>query len=258
MAWTMNYGETYTDFNEGVGPATSNALRALQLDPDLALAHAAAAHVASGFDWDWARAEKEFRRALQINPDSLEACYCFAIFLNSQGRFPEALDNLDHALKLNPLAANVEAWYGATLWFEHKSEQAIPHLLRAKELDPQSGVAYYFLGEALLEELKPEETIKLLQPFGPVAPLAEAYAQLGRRADALKVIQGIKDDPVGQAQGYAAVGDASRALEFIAKALDQREFRAEFIKVSPSFDSLRSDPRFQAQVARLKIPDAPH
>jgi serine/threonine protein kinase/tetratricopeptide (TPR) repeat protein len=257
MAWTMNYGETYTDFNEGHGPATSNALLALQLDPDLALAHAAAAHVASGFDWDWARAEKEFRRALQINPDSLEACYCFAIFLTSQGRFPEALDNLDHAAKINPLAANIEAWYGATLWFDHKPELAIPHLLRAKELDPQSGAAYYFLGEALREELKPEETIKLLQPFGPVAPLAEAYAQLGRRADALKVIQGIKDDTVGQAQGYAAVGDASRAVEFIARALDQREFRAEFIKVSPSFDSLRSDPRFQAQVARLKILNPP-
>ena len=255
MAWTMNYGDTYTSFDEGVGPATSNASLALQLDPDLALAHAATAHVDSVFNWDWAGAEKEFPRALQLNPDSLEACYCFALFLDSMGRFPEALDVLDHAVKVNPLAANVHTWYGATLWFERRPDEAISHLLRARELDPQSGVSSYFLAEALRASGKPEEAIKLLEPFGPQGPSAAAYGQLGQRANALKSIQGLKD-PVDVAEAYASIGDASKAVDSITKALDQREFRAEFIKVSPEFDSLRSDPRFQAQVARLKIPDA--
>ena len=255
MAWTMNYGEMYTSFSEGVGPATSNASLALQLDPNLALAHAAQAHVDSVFNWDWAGAEKEFRRALQLNPDTLEACYCFAIFLTSQGRFPEAIDNLEHAEKLNPLSAFLHAWHGATLWFQHRPAEAIPHLLRAKELDAQSGITFYFLAEALRATGKPEEAIKLLEPFGPQGPSAAAYGQLGQRASALKSIQGLKD-PVDIAEAYASIGDASKAVDSIARALDQREFRAEFIKVSPEFDSLRSDPRFQAQVARLKIPDA--
>lgn len=256
MAWTMNFG-TYANFNQSVGPASSNALLALQLDPDLALAHAAAAHVDSAFNWDWAGAEKEFRRALEFNPDSLESCYCFAIFLTSQGRFPEALDNLEHAAKLNPFSANVQAMYGMALLFARKPEEAVPHLLRAKELDPQDPDIYSFLPPALEATGRTEEALKLVQPLGPTSSLAVAYARLGRRADALKVMRQLHD-PMDLAYAYVAIGDANRAVEWITKALDQREFMAEFIKVDPALDSLRSDPRFQAQVARLKIPDAAH
>jgi TolB-like protein/tetratricopeptide (TPR) repeat protein len=257
MAWTMRYGNGYIGLNEAEGPARAGAVRALQLDPDLAETHAAAAHVASVFDWDWAGAEKSFRRALELNPDSLETCYCFAIFLNSMGRFQEALANVEHAAKLNPLSGTVQTWYGGTLLFARRPEEAIPHLRRAIELNPQGVIAYIFLADALEATGKTEETVKLIQPFGPTAPLASAYTLLGRRADALRVVQGLHD-PMDLAEAYAALGDANRAVESIAKALDQREFRAEFIKVWPAFDSLRSNPQFQAQVARLKIPDAAH
>jgi hypothetical protein len=91
--------------------------------------------------------------------------------------------------------------------------------------------------------------------FGPQGPSAAAYGQRGQRASALKSIQGLKD-PVDLGEAYTSIGDASKAVDSVARALDQREFRAEFIKVSPEFDSLRSDPRFRAQVARLKIPGA--
>ena len=255
MAWTMRFGSGYVGFSEAEGPARAGAVRALQLDAGLAEAHAAAAHVDSVFDWDWANAEKSFRRALDLNPDSLETCYCFAIFLNSQGRFQEALDNVEHAVKLNPLSANVQTQYGATLLFARRAEEAVPHLRRAIELDPQGALAYIFLAEALELTGKPEQVLKLVEPFGPTAPLATAYARLGRRADALKVVKALKD-PMDLAQAYTALGDSNRAVDSISKALDQREFRAQFIKVWPSLDSLRSDPRFQAQVARLKIPDA--
>ena len=255
MAWTMRFGSSYVGFSEAEGPARAGAVRALQLDPDLAEAHAASAHVDSVFDWDWASAEKSFRRALELNPDSLETCYCFAIFLTSQGRFQEALDNVEHAVKLNPLSANVQTQYGSALLFARRAEEAIPHLRRAIELDPHGALAYIFLAAALDLTGKTEEEIKLVQPFGPTAPLAVAYARLGRRADALNVIRALKD-PMDLAQAYSALGDSNRAIESIAKALDQREFRAQFIKVWPTFDPLRSDPRFQAQVARLKIPDA--
>ena len=257
MAWTMRFGSGYVGFSQAEGPARAGAVRALQLDPDLAEAHAASAHVDSVFDWDWTSAEKSFRRALELNPDSLETCYCFAIFLTSQGRFSEALDNVEHAVKLNPLSANVQTLYGGSLMFARRAEEAIPHLRRAIELDPHGALAYVFLAAALDLTGQSEETVKLVQPFGPTAPLAVAYARLGRRADALKVIQGLKD-PMDLAQAYAALGDSKRAVESIAKALDQREFRAQFIKIWPVFDGLQSDPRFQAQVARLKIPDAAH
>lgn len=257
MAWTLRFGSGYVGLSEAEGSARSGAVRALQLDSGLAEAHAAAAHVDSVFDWDWTSAEKSFRRALELNPDSLETCYCFAIFLTSMGRFQEALDNLEHAAKLNPLAANVQTQFGVTLVLARKPEEAIPHLLRAKELDPHSALPYIFLANALEATGRSEEAVKLVQPFGPSDPLAVAYASLGRRSDALKVIQAVRD-PMGLARAYAALGDTNHAVESITKALDQREFTAEFIKVYPPFDSLRSDPRFQAQVARLKIPDAAH
>jgi tetratricopeptide (TPR) repeat protein len=164
---------------------------------------------------------------------------------------------VEHAVKLNPLSANVQTQYGAALLYARRAEEAMPHLRRAIELDPQGALAYIFLAEALEVTGKTEEVLKLVQRFGPTAPLAIAYARLGRRADALKVIHELKD-PMDLAQAYAALGDSNRAVESIAKALDQREFRAEFIKVWPGFDSLRSNPQFQAQVARLKIPEAAH
>jgi serine/threonine protein kinase/Tfp pilus assembly protein PilF len=255
FAWAGRFGAGYVGVDEAEGPTRAGAIRAMELDPDLAEAHSALAHVAVAFDWDWASAEKSFRRAQELNPDSLATCYCFAYFLIIQGRFPEALDNLEHAAKGSPLSAAVQTAYGVALLYSRKAEDAIPHLLRAKELDPQSADAHTFLAAALNATGKPGEAVKLIHPFGPTGELAAAYAQTGRRAEALKVVAALKD-PIQLALAYSALGDARRVVESITKALDQREVNALFVKVDPAYDSLRSDSRFQAQVARLKIPDA--
>jgi hypothetical protein len=233
----------------------AGAIRAMELDPDLAESHVALAHVAMVLDWDWASSEKSFRRAQALNPDSLATCYCFAYFLIGQGRFPEALDNLDRAAKGSPLSAAVQTAYGTALLYSRKPEEAIPHLLHAKELDPQSADAHTLLAAALEATGKSGEAVSLIQPFGPAGELAAAYARAGRRAEALKVVAAL-NDPMQLALAYSALGTPKRAVESITKALDQREFNAQFIKVDPAYDSLRSDSSFQAQVARLKIPDA--
>jgi tetratricopeptide (TPR) repeat protein len=255
FAWVGRFGSGYVDVDEAEGPTRAGAIRAMELDPDMAEAHAALAHVDMVFDWDWASAEKSFRRAQQLNPDSLATCYCFAYFLMAQGRFPEALDNLEHAAKGNPLSAAVQTAFGAVLLYSRKPEEAIPHLLRAKELDPQSADAHTVLAAALEATGKSGEAVKLIQPFGSTGELAAAYAHAGQRVEALKVVAALKD-PMQLALAYNALGDAKRAVESITRALDQRQFNAQFIKVDPAYDSLRSDSRFQAQVARLKIPDA--
>jgi serine/threonine protein kinase len=257
MTWTMRFGNGYAGLAEAEGPARTEANRALELDPDLPLAHAAAAHVDSVFDWDWASAEKDFRRALDLNPDSLETCYCFAIFLDTVGRPQESLPVLDHAAMLSPFSSNVQTLYGATLLFLHKPEEASRHLLRAKELDSRNFWGYGELAATLEAAGKADEAVKLLQPLGPTGYLVLAYVLAGRRAEGLKVVSALKD-PMDLARAHTALGDANRAVESIARALDQREFGAQFIKVDPAFDSLRSDPNFQAQVARLKIPDPSH
>ena len=256
MAWTRRFAQGYASFAESENAARAAAERALQLDSGLGEAHAAAAHVASVFDWDWASAEKGFRQALEINPNSLETCYCFAIFLNSMGRSQEALAYLERAVKLNPFSTPIQIWFGRSLLHLHRPQEAMSYFKRAKELDPPSNAPLVFLSSALQAAGRTEEALKLVEPLGPTRALAVAYAVVGRRTEALKVVAGLRN-PMDLAYAYAALGDSTRAIDAIATALDRRQFQAQFIKVDPSFDALRSDARFQAQVARLKIPDAP-
>jgi serine/threonine protein kinase/Tfp pilus assembly protein PilF len=253
MAATRAFAFGYAPASEMEPKARQSALRAFELDPNLAESYSALGHIDFVFDWEWASAEKNFRRALELRRDSLDVCYCFAIFLNSMGRSEEAVASLQEAVRLNPLAANLQTWYGASLLYARRPEAAIPALRRARELDPVGLRQSALLADALWATGKADEAIQILEPLGPSGPLAMAYALAGRRSDALKIVKGIKA-PVQIARVQAALGDKAAAVKFIAEALDQRSFDALMLKVDPAFDSLRSDSGFQAQLARLRIP----
>ena len=254
MAWIGRYGDNFTNAAEAESAARAASARAMDLDPNLAESNAAAGHVNSVFDWDWSDAEKHFRRALELNQDSLQSCYCFAIFLQSMGRLKEALEVTDRALKLDPLSAKLQETRGVTLYLMRRFDEAIPNFERARELDPSDVFASWFWGATLEAAGKGEEAVKVLEPLGPSGFLACAYVRVGRRADAMKLVP-MLTDPAGRAFALTALGRNDQAIQAIKEALDQREFDAEFLKVEPGYDSLRSDPRFQTQVARLKIPD---
>jgi serine/threonine protein kinase/Tfp pilus assembly protein PilF len=253
-AWCLRFANGYANLSEAEGPARLAAANAQRLEPDLAEVQATLAHVTLTFDWDWVNGEKLLRRALEIDPNSLDMCECLAIVLNTLGRTQEALAVLDRAMKLNPLSSPVESTYGSTLVLQRKPQEAIPHLRRAKELDPQNVDVPYFLALALEAMGKPDEAVKLVRDFGPTGMLVLAYARAGRRSDALKVIPELKD-PWDLALAYVGLGDTSGALDAISAAIDRREFPAVSIKIDPTFDPLRSSPRFGQLVARLKIPD---
>ena len=207
------------------------------------------------FDWDWVNGEKELRRSLELNPNSLDMCGCMAITLTVLGRPQEAMTWLDHAMQLNPLSSEMEAIYGWALVTERRPQDALPHLQRARELDPQNGGVYQYLTLALEETARPDEAIQVVRGFGPTGMLALAYVRAGRRSDARKLVPQLKD-PFDLGVAYVALGDTNNALNALSAAVDRREFPVVTIKTDPTFDPLRSDPRFQQLVGRLKIPDS--
>ena len=144
--------------------------------------------------------------------------------------------------------------HGYGLYLSRRYDEAIQHFRRVLELDASDAFGTLFWAMISASLGRNEEAIKLLEPLGPNGFLVSAYAWTGRRDDTLKMLASIKD-PLNRAFGLTALGMKDDAIKATSQALDQREFAAEIIKVDPHFDPLRSDPTFQAQVARLKIPD---
>src|SRR6185436_20801726 len=101
----------------------------------------ALARMSMTYDWDWASSEKGFRRALELNPHSLEYCQCYSDLLAGLGRFPEAIAILENGLTVNPLSSAIQGSLGKILVWAHRYDEAIPRLKRALELDPQNTVA---------------------------------------------------------------------------------------------------------------------
>jgi tetratricopeptide (TPR) repeat protein len=231
------------------------AHRAVELDPNLADAHAALAGLKFD-DWDWAGTEAEYRRALELNPDSVD-CGCYANALAAFGRFKEALEVIEHIQSVNPLSSDLQFNYGFVLYVARKYGDAEAHLLRAIELEPRNVAAHAILASTYLQLGRLQDALAQADrpPLPASGQLVAAYARLGRRAEALKAVDSIpRTNPYSIAMGYLAMGDKDRSLEWLTKSVDQHQGFVRWVKVWPEFDDLHSDPRFQAIVARLKLP----
>ena len=243
---------------EAVTSSRAAAIKALDADPDLAEAHAAMAAVYSR-EWDWTASDRESRRALELNPNSLDSCGCYALFLATVGRYPEAFALSDRMLATDPLASTSHQIYGIVLYLARRFEDAVPRFRRAIEIDPDNVSAYRVLAQVYQATGKAEDAVTLLNrpAFKDSGPLGVAYASAGHRAEAARIVQALvkaaNPDRRRIALIYFALGDKDRGLEWLAKSLDAHEPQAPVL-VDPSYDSVRSDPRFQALLARLKFP----
>jgi len=178
------------------------------------------------------------------------------------GRFPEAITLIDHAAKVNPLSADVQFTYGLVLYGMRAYGDAESRLRRAIELEARNYPAHFVLAQLLEKTGKSADAVTLLDrpEFRNFAPLGLAYASAGRRVEALRIVQTLTkpgSHPDGRtiALIYFALGDEDRGFQWLTRAFDERQLLVRFAKFEPVFDSVRSDPRFQALVARLKIPD---
>ncbi len=253
-------------FREPEVPARTAAFKAIELDPQLADAHAMLAQLLMIYDWAWVTAEQEFRRAIELDPNGVYAHVYYAALLTGLGRMPEAISEGQRALTLDPLSATVESDYGRVLFRARRYEEAIRHLQRSIELDPQQYDAYWRLADVYEQTGRIQEALPLIRQelrMRDAAPMHSSeltciYALTGRRGEALKILSNVTGpDFRGGAQAvalaYFALGDRDRGFEWLTRAFDQREI-VFFVGIDPRYDNVRSDPRFEALVRRLGFP----
>jgi TolB-like protein/Tfp pilus assembly protein PilF len=242
--------------------ARAAAQKALALDNRLAEAYSAQAYVQGIFEWNWTEAEKTIRHAIDIEPNSVDAHYVYALLLMALGRFPEATSRIQQAARLDPLSAQVQSTYGRILYRGRQFEEAALRLRRAVELEPRNESAHIRLGHVLeqlgnysdaLESLERAAAASGWKRGQDSASVARVYARMGRQKEARQMLERLGNRaPVV----FAALGDKDTAFALLFANLDERA--NVFIKGDPRFDILHSDPRWEQLLRRMNLPiDAP-
>ena len=255
--------DAYTRAREG-------ALKALNLDDGLAEAYTSLAGVMSDYDWDWSGAEREYKRALELNPNYVTAHYWYADHLARMGRHDEAIAEARWAQEIDPLSLvsnYIVAW---VLFFAREYDQAIAQARKTLELDPDYVAAYRVLGWAHEEKGQHEEAIAAHQKASSLSgdgsgfkgQLGRAYALAGKTGEASKILDDLlelsRKTPVSSldiAITCTALGETDRAFEWLSKACDEHSEHIPYLKVDPRLDRLRSDPRFQSVLQRVGLSD---
>jgi TolB-like protein/DNA-binding winged helix-turn-helix (wHTH) protein/tetratricopeptide (TPR) repeat protein len=251
---------------EAYPKAKAAALHALELDETLAEAHTTLAEAEHEYEWKWADAEREFRRAIELDPNSAIAHKSYAEFLMHGARSAEATVEMERARDLDPLSLIVKTLVGFAYSNARQYDRAIEEYEKVIQLDPQFAPAHYFLGGALTNVRQYDEAIAHLQKARDLthgaslmsAGLARGYALAGRREQAQQSLRELQlrgmhhyVSPYGLAQVYAALGDKSGALDMLDRAVNEHAFEVLFLRVDRSFDNLHENPRFQELLKRV-------
>jgi len=241
--------------------------RALALDGNLAEAHASLACVLFAFDWEWDAAEREFERAITLDPGYGLAHHRYGLYLMYRTRFDEAQQVLEDARRSDPLAASVNMNLGRLHLSANRAERAVPLLQTAVELSPQLALAHEQLGHAYLQLNARAEalasfrrTAELSGPRG-AARLAYALAATGDDTAARKLVREIADRPdavahaFGLAMAHAGLGDGDAAFEWLDRAYAERDAFLHTVKVTSAFESLHTDARWDVLLRRIGLSD---
>ncbi len=245
--------------------ARAAALRALQIDERLAEAHASLALVTESYDWDWQTAEKEYQRAIELDPNYATAYHWYAEFLALQGRFDQALTEMQHARLLDPLSLIMAIDNAAILYYARQYDGAIEQYHAVLAMEPGFGHAHIAIAaytqkgqfaNALAEIERWRRSTGGQWSWGYEAYVRGRAGQMARARYALEKFRETtkrgKSDPTGMfALAYTGMGNKDEAFAWLQKAFAEHSFALLALKVDPAYDPLRSDPRFQELLRRL-------
>ncbi|MGA9505172.1 MAG: winged helix-turn-helix domain-containing protein [Terriglobales bacterium] len=246
--------------------ARAAASKALEIDENSSEAHTALALIVQNYDWDWRRSEKEFRRAIELNPNDATAHHWYAEHLMWRGRFDEALEQSDRAQELDPLSLIIAADNGAIRYFSRNYDAAIEKWRSVFDMDPGFMRAHLIQG-AYVEKGMFAEALADNERLRPMISDAaywswRAYIQgrAGQSADARRAIHELLEiekrrpfDPTAMAHAFAGLGDKDQTLGWLEKAYAQRCNGLTSLKVNPAYDLLRGDPRFRDLMLRVGL-----
>ncbi|MFZ0478622.1 MAG: winged helix-turn-helix domain-containing protein [Terriglobales bacterium] len=247
--------------------ARAAALKALELDPGLAEAHTSLALITENFDYDWGTAEKEYRRAIELNPNYATAHHWYAEFLSLQGRFPEALAESERARQLDPLSLIIAADHGVILFYARQYDASIAQFLAVQEMEPafpRAGmvVAPYIEKHQFAEALAELKRWDDMRGEGEWAWAWRAfvYGRSGKSVQAREALAKVRQyqdrggrTPDPMLWALIGVGDRDEAFAWFEKAYAGHSNALTSLKVNPGFDGLRSDPRFQNLMRRVGL-----
>jgi len=249
--------------------AKEAAQRALAIDKALGEAHASLAYITFFYDWDWAAAEKEFKRALELNPNNADTHHWYSHYLVGQGRIEESLTQSKRALELSPFDILFNIHLGWHYLYARQYDQALDQIQKTVEMDRNFAQTYPWLGLILEQKGRYPEAIAAFQkaiklfPGGSSiaeAELAHTYAVSGNREAAQKIIAELQEltknkyvSPFPIAAIYAGLGEKDQAFAWLKKAYEERSDGLVNLTADQRFDSLRSDPRFKDLARRLEL-----
>jgi len=252
--------------SEAIPKAKAAVLKALEIDPNLAEAHADLGTLKE-FEWDWSGAEKEFKRAIELNPNYATARHWYALHLSRLGRLDEAMAEIQRAKELDPLSLIINLNVGIYLIRERKYDQAIQELRKLTDMDPSYSGAHSFLAQVYgLKKMYREsvsERQKVFELEGDkelAEALQQGYAAAGYRGAVQNEIRILEErskrkyvSPILIADSYVRLGEKDRAFVWLERAYREHSSNLGYLK-DPLYDPLRSDPRFQDLLRRVGLP----
>ncbi len=257
---------------EYVSKAKAAAIKALQIDENLAEAHTSLAAALFGNDLNLQESMREFERAIELDPNYAFAHYSFGFtVLLALGEFDRGIAELRHAVDLDPFSVVINANLGYVYIVARRYPEAIAQLRKTVELDPDFGTTHRNLGEALELSGQLEQAIaeyqkgyKFLNDDHALAYLAHAYGLKGEREKALQLLTQLKELEqrgtvwaFGFALVYLGLGDKNEAVNWLERSYQNKEFaKLSLIKVEPMLDPLRGDPRFEKFANQIVPPNA--
>jgi len=254
---------------ESSSKAKAAVHKALEIDNNLGEAHATLAHLHFVYDWDWAGAQKEFNRALELSPRSSEVHDLYAIYLSAMGSQDEAVAEIEKAHALDPVSQPANTVLGFVYLLAHRFDKAIEQLQKTLVLYPGSAIDHNNLGICYEHKGRYQEAVEEYLKSDEIEGATGEELAIRRGAFLKAGLQGflqeeLKSDitdskhdyvpPFEFAQLYARMGDKDRAFEKLEETYTEGGHNVAFLKVEPELDNLRSDPRYADLLRRLGLP----
>ena len=261
----------YLSPKEANPQAKAAATRALEIDPTLAEAHTALANSLAVYDWNWVEAEREFKRALELNPNDSGTHWRYGMFyLMPMGRLDEAIAELKRALEQEPLSLNHGANLSGAYFYARQYDRALDQAKTTYGLEPNFVLGRWALSQAYIVNGMYEDAIALSEKALQTDPTNQAFlrfagyanAKSGRRREAEEVIKKFKDIAKAQyvmssrvAVIHVALGQKEKAFAELEESFADRDWELHRLKIDPFMDPLRADPRFKDLVRRMNLPE---
>ena len=257
----------YLPPSEAWPKAKAAAMQALEIDDSLAEAHTSLALVKEHFEWDWAGADRELRRAIELNPNSATAHHWYGDYLANMGRFEEGLRETRKAQQLDPLSLITNTSLGWQFYLAGHSDQAIEQLRKVLDIDAKFWPAHRLLEEVYAQAGNVEEAVaereRVLSLSGSpelAASIGEDFAKSGYKGVLRSWLDGLTEiskhryvSSYSIAEGYMRMNERNKALQWLEKAYEDHDSGLVSIAVEPMLDPLRSEPRFRSILKRMKL-----